>query len=177
MGIARRAISIVALLVLAAGCGDDDADERDELSDQPTRLVVTRADGTEVVFDEVTAKCGPSENDSGEVVVRIEGITDGVHLSSEIVAADVEGDRTFALPIDFGDQEQGVRNLYLFVGAEPDLETSTTQEESTGTLEVVRAACDPVEVELTIDATLGSEYFDGEPVDVEGRLVFPAPAG
>lgn len=138
---------------------------------------MTKADGSEVVFDEVTATCGPSENDPDKVVVRIEGISDDTHLSSEIVEADVEGDSTLALPIDFGDQEQGVRNLYLFIGAAPDLETSTTQEESTGIVEVLRASCDPVEVELTIDATLASEYFDGEAVDVEGRLVFPAPAG
>jgi hypothetical protein len=178
MRCARFAIAIVAPLLLAAGCGDDDADDaRDERSDEPTRLVVTRADGSEVVFEDVTAECVRSEDDPGAVVVRIEGMADDTHLISEVVPDDVGSGQSFQLPIDFGDQEQGVRNLYLFVGAAPNLETSTNQEESSGSLEVLRASCDPVEVELTIEATLGSEYFDGEPVDVEGRLAFPAPAG
>lgn len=50
---------------------------------------------------------------------------------------------------------------------------STSEEESTGTREVTRASCDPVEVELTIDASLGSEYPDGSLLKVEGRLPLP----
>lgn len=177
MSPARIALAL-PLFLLAAACGDDASDDAaDERSDEPTRLVVTKADGSEVVFDEVTATCGPSEEHPDSVVLRLEGMADDAHLFSEIVPEDVAGGRTFDLPIDSGDEEQGNKHLHVFVGAAPDLETSTTQEESSGTLEVVRASCDPVEVELTMDATLGSEYHDGEELDVEGRVVFPAPAG
>ena len=79
--------------------------------------------------------------------------------------------------METGDQVTGPKNLYLFVSGPPNLETSTTQEESSGSLKVVRASCDPVAVELTVDASFASEYYDGDPVDVEGRIVFPAPAG
>lgn len=168
---------LLPLLVLAAGCGEDADAPEDERSAGPTRLVVTRADGSEVILDEVTATCGPSDAHPGTEVVHLRGTADGTRLEGEIVPGDVEGGRSFELPMETGDQETGPKNLYLFVGGPPDLETSTSQEESSGSLKVERASCDPVAVELTVDATLASEYHDGVPVDVEGRIVFPAPAG
>lgn len=177
MRIVRAAVT-ASVLLLAAGCRDDaEKGSPEDRSDEPTHVVVTKADGSEVVFDDITAECATSEEQADAVVLRIQGTAGEMHIVGEIVPEDVEGGSDYTLPIDFGSQVEGVRNLYLFVGAAPNLETSTTEEESSGTLEVVRASCDPVEVELTVDATLGSEYFDGEPIDIEGRLVFPAPAG
>lgn len=174
----RAAVLLIPLLLLASGCGEDtDAPEK-ERSTEPTRLVVTKADGSEVVLDEVTATCGPSDNDPGTEVVKILGGSPGdARVVGEVVPGDVEGGRTFELPVDTGDQEEGTANALLYVGALPDLETSSREEESSGTLTVVRASCDPVTVELTVKATLGSELSNGETADVEGRIVFPAPAG
>lgn len=174
----RTALAL-PLLLLAGGCGDDTEKNSPEAqSNEPTRLVVTKSDGGELVFEDVTATCGPSENDPDTEVVRLQSGKPGdAYLDAEIAPGDVEGGRTYELPVSAGDQENGFENLYVFVGAAPDVESSSTEEESSGTLEVLRASCDPLEVELTVDGTLGSEYFDGEPVDVKGRLVFPAPAG
>ncbi|QSR25215.1 hypothetical protein CFH99_06215 [Nocardioides aromaticivorans] len=167
----------MAVLLLAAGCRDDDADARDERSDEPTRLVVTTADGTERTLTDVTATCIPSDYDPKVQVVRVSGELDGGGVFAEVLPADVEGGRSYDMPVPAGSDETGPENAIVVVGIEPDLTNTSEQEESTGTLEVLRASCDPVEVELTIDGTLDSEYYDGEPVDVEGRLVFPAPAG
>lgn len=173
----RTALTL-PLLLLATACGEDASDDaQDPHSDEPTRLVVTVADGKEVVFEEVTAKCGPSENDPATEVVRLQGRSGDAYFDSEIAPRDVEGGRSFELPIESGDQETGFENLDVFVGASPNLETSSDEEGSSGAVEVAHASCDPIEVELTIDATLASELYDGEPVDIEGRLVFPAPAG
>lgn len=173
MSPARAALALPFLL-LAAACGEDSSAKKSgEQSDEPTRLVVTKADGTEIVFDDLTATCGPSENDPHTEVVRLQSGTPGdAYLDSEIAPRDVKGGRTYELPVSAGDQENGFENLYVFVDG-----ASSDEDGASGRLEVLRASCSPIEVELKIDATLGPETYDGEPVDIEGLLVFPSAAG
>ncbi|MFC5727287.1 MULTISPECIES: hypothetical protein [Nocardioides] len=172
---------VVARLLLAPsvlllfGCGaTSESPARDPAAQLPDGLVATESDGRRVTLEPIEAECVPSEYDPKVQIVRVTAVVDGSHLLIEIVPSDVEGGRTFELPIDAGDEESGPANALVFVGMMPDLEASSVEEESTGTLEVVRASCDPVEVELTIDATLASEYSDGQGLKVEGRLEFPS---
>ena len=65
--------------------------------------------------------------------------------------------------------QSGPANAFVFFGNK-DFEVSTDQEESTGTLEVSAASCDPLRLALSIDATLDSEHFDGESLSVSGQL-------
>ncbi|HWJ08842.1 MAG TPA: hypothetical protein VNS46_05665 [Nocardioides sp.] len=60
----------------------------------------------------------------------------------------------------------------MFIGG-AELGVSSTEEGSAGTIEVIDASCDPATVELTIDATLGSETYDGDDLEVVGNLNSP----
>lgn len=169
-----RLLLIPLVLVLAA-CGEDDRGGDGGTSDEAAAnsLVVTKPDGTTVELSDVVAECGPSDYDPDTQVVKARAEKDGAVLLVEVVPADVEGGRSFDLPLSAGADTTGPENALVYVGAEPDFESSTAEEEATGTLEVIRASCDPVELEFTMDASLGSEYSDVEGLDVDGHLTSP----
>lgn len=170
--VARLLLAPVILLLFGCGEATSESTTGDPAAQLPDGLVATKPDGRRVTLEPVKAECAPSEYDPRVQVVRVTAVVDGSHLLIEIVPSDVDGGRSFELPVDAGDGESGPADALVFVGMMPDLEASSAEEESTGTLEVVRASCDPVEVELTIDATLASEYSDGRGLKVEGRLEF-----
>ncbi len=102
-------------------------------------------------------------------VVRIRSFAKDHNLVVEVVPSDVEGGKVFDLPISSGDGETGPANVIFFYGSS-EFEVSTDLEESTGRLEVLRASCDPVALELDIDAALASEYGDGPGLEVKGHV-------
>jgi hypothetical protein len=168
-------VLLVAVGLLLVGCGEksSDSESKDTAAQLPLGMTATSPEGGEVTFTSVKAQCAPSEHDPSVQIVRLIAEVEGGRFLAEIVPSDVEGGRSFELPVSAGDDSTGPANARVFVGMKPNLEASTTEEGATGELEVIRASCDPVEVELTLDATLGSEYYDVQPPKVEGRLQFP----
>lgn len=164
----------VPLVLIAAACSDDasDSDARDHPAKEATGLVATLPDGSRVDLDPTEVECVPSEEDPGVKVLRIVADLEGARLVIQAVPTDETA--SFDLPVDAGDFESGPANILVFVGAPPDVETSSTEEKSSGTLELVRASCDPATLELKIDATLGSEFDDGGTVQVKGHLAAAA---
>lgn len=171
----RSALMIAApTLLFAAACGDDPAEPQgsDAGAGLAEGLVAILPDGTQVKLNPTEVVCLPSEEDPTVEVLRVFADLDGARII--VQAVPVEGAKSFDLPLSAGDFESGPKNVELFIGAQPDVETSSTEEESSGTLELVRASCDPAELELKVDATLGSETYDGGEVQVEGHLVVKA---
>lgn len=168
----RSALAITATLLLSApACGDESSEPEsgDGGASEAEGLVATLPDGTRVDLDPPEAECVPSEEDPAVEVVRVFADLDGARVIIEAVPTN--GTKSFDLPLSAGDFESGPKNLSVFIAAPPDIETSSTEEESSGTLELVRASCDPAELELKVDGTLGSEFSDGENVQVAGHLV------
>lgn len=157
---------LVPTVLLAAGCGDDGGDQTAE--DVGNSMVVTRADGTEVEFTSISAQCRPSVYDESVEVVHAESEAQGLRLLIEVLPEDVAGGRSFDLPADSGSDEDGPRGVMVFVGGS-DVEASSDLELATGTVEVVEASCAPVRLEVTVDATLGSEY-GGDDAPIKGHL-------
>jgi hypothetical protein len=59
----------------------------------------------------------------------------------------------------------------LFAVDRGENEVSSAEEEASGRIVFERAGCLPrPHVTFRVQATLGSEYFDGEPVRVRGRM-------
>ncbi|HYF74578.1 MAG TPA: hypothetical protein VD864_17240, partial [Nocardioides sp.] len=87
----------------------------------------------------------------------------------EGIVAKLQGDRTFDLPIwGPGDSETYPLTLFMADTVGPNEVASST--ESSGTVRVLRASCDPVPVlELEVDATLGSEVSLSS-LDITGTL-------
>lgn len=169
-------VSLIGVLVVPAlsGCGGDSEDAaRDEVVPLgPSELVATLPDGTKITFDTVEIQCVPSYDRPDVELVRVIGEPDRrSRLIIEAFPPDVEGGKTFELPLHGGDQGGGPTNVMVFVGSAPGVEASSTEEGASGEIEVVRASCNPVELELRVDATLGSELSDSGTVQVEGRLV------
>lgn len=169
----RRSSIIIAApaLLFSAACGDDAAEPqgRDAGTGREEGLVAILPDGTQAKLNPTEVVCLPSEEDPSVEVLRVFADLDGARII--IQAVPIEGAKSFDLPLSAGDFESGPRTVELFIGAQPDVETSSTEEESSGTLELVRASCDPAELELKVDGTLGSEMYDGGEVQVEGHLV------
>lgn len=165
-------ILLIPLILVLAACGDGEsgADEKAPIKDTPIGLVVTKPDGSKVEISDLAAECGPSDYDSDVQVVKARAEKDGTIVLVEVVPADVEGGRSFELPVSAGADTTGPENALVYVGAEPNFESSTAEEEATGTLQVIRASCDPVVVEFTVDADLGSELSDVEGLNVAGHL-------
>ncbi|WP_370247659.1 hypothetical protein [Nocardioides sp.] len=162
---ARRAALVLPLLALAS-CSDGDADAEPS---EPTAVELTEPDGRTTTLTPTSVECGPSSYDPDTEVVLVRLVAEQTALTVEVVPADVADGGSFDLPLDAGSGTDGPANASVFVGSER-FQASSTEEESTGTLEVTRATCDPVALDLSIEATLGPERSDGYGVRVEGRI-------
>jgi hypothetical protein len=135
-------------------------------------LSFTRPDGARVVFDDgIRIRCGPWEPD---VPVRSIHVVAGSRHSSSFwflsaVLADVRRPTVVRLPNSFTfDEPEGA---LLFAVDRGENELSSAEEEASGRIVFERAGCRPKpHVTFRVDATLGSELFDGEPIRVRGRL-------
>lgn len=161
----RRMSVVLPVLVLFA-CGGTSPQRA---SEEPSELVVTKPNGTTLRLTPSAAECGASDYAPDVQVVRVHDFSDDHNLVVEVVPSDVTGGKTFDLPVNAGDMQTGPANAFVFFGSK-DFEVSTVQEGSAGSLDVSRASCDPVALELSIDATLDSEYFDGDSLKVKGHI-------
>ena len=87
----------------------------------------------------------------------------------EGIVAKLSEDRTFRLPV-WGPGDSSSYPITLFVADSEDQNEVASSTDSSGTVRVLRASCDPTPVlELEVDATLGSEVGKGS-LDLAGSL-------
>ncbi|WP_109507736.1 hypothetical protein [Nocardioides speluncae] len=168
----RRVLAVLPVLALSmlVACGEE---TRPEAADPPQKneLTFTKPDGDTFTVVPKKVTCGPSDHYESVQVVKVNDFDKSSILLIDVVPDKVDGE-TFELPVDAGDEE-GAANALLFYSAERaelDVEVSTAQEDSSGTLTIVRAGCDPAMLELDIDAHLDSELNGGTELDVRGHV-------
>lgn len=173
---------VVVTLNDASGTGGPDGSviAVDPPSDPTNALVLTRPDGSTYEFDDITVSCtsphkpgGNGKNTSSKRVwasspmefTRPDGRASEEALLEPFVLVEalvprLQDGRTFTLPIE-GPRGSSSSPLIVFVAdpeGAPDGNEVSSAEESSGTVRVLEASCDPTPVlRLQIDATLGSE--------------------
>ena len=177
--------SIAARLVVLAGLGaltacggaeDGTGDERAaELADELAEpLVATTPEGAVTTFGPLTAYCLPHDDNPDVTSLWVTtDLTDDrdARLMIEMDVDYVEQGRVVEAPygVEYGKPEEAA--IFVAIGRGRDgLENSTSEEESTGSFEVVRAGCDEGDpVQIVVDAALGSE-LGGGPVKLRGGI-------
>lgn len=152
------------------------------------KLVITREDGTTFTFRgrQARVRCQPTDSERpvpGITLVAPRKAFGGEEerdptepiLLAEAVRADVRDGATLKLPTsnDFGDPEGA--SLFIFdpqpAASGEGNELSSDQLGSRGTL-VARGRCgSSPRLKLTVNATLGSELFEGPSVRVRGTII------
>lgn len=192
----RRRVGAVgaAAAVVAAGVGTavvlSGGDEPsgpgiavDPRSGPTSTLVMTREDGSTYAFDDVTVSCTPppdyDDPRPGHIYLWSPIAFDGDAVAAPFVYFDgdvskIQGDQSFTYPNDWGMGmgPQGVP-LTLFIAdteGAPDGNELSSNSDSTGTVRVLEASCDPTPVlRLEVDLNLGSEE-EKQPVDLVGTV-------
>lgn len=181
--------SIAAPLVVLAGlgaltaCGGADDGEGDgraaELADELAEpLVATAPGGAATTFGPLTAYCLPHDDnpDVTSLHVTTDLTTDlttdrAARLMIEMDIDYVDQGRVVEVPygVEYDKPEEAA--IFVAIGRGRDgLENSTSEEESAGSFEVVRAGCDEGDpVQIVVDAELGSE-LGGGPVNLRGGI-------
>jgi hypothetical protein len=181
MRTSRAALSRLLLVFLAA-CGNEDGrpEQNIQQSEASSGFTVTREDGSTFQLVTFEAVCPPfpeDDPDAGFVhgVASLAGteidLTGGKQPKGPLAMVAVrdglaDGTR-LELPVveEYGKEKTGVS----FFIADGRNEASSSQATAAGTIEIIHAACEPTPViELRIDGTLGSEFGDGETLNVDG---------
>jgi hypothetical protein len=142
-----------------------------------TTLVFTRAGGTRIPFPKtVSVFCGPWESNPRETPVKTPSLhvrvaTAGRREAWELVAVlrDVHAGTVAHLPHNpvYTRPTKAVMTLY---DGPTRNEASSATETARGTITFLTIGCNPARVEFSVDATLGSEFFEGPSVRVRGDL-------
>jgi hypothetical protein len=180
-GMAGVVVAGVVCGAVLLGSGDD-PDGDTVATDRPGpegSFVVTRTDGSTFTVDDLTVSCDRTPDgepaQAGHIYLsspfRLDASADKLtepFLYFEGVVAKIDG-TSFTLPYETDSGSSDNRAFTLFAadseiapGAERGNEVSSAEAGAAGTVQVVRAACDPVPVlELEVDTTLGSEIEQG----------------
>lgn len=130
-------------------------------------LVFKRPDGSTIRFKgKPRAWCGPWAEDVARpsVHVMLRGARRGWELSA--VRRDVQIGQPIEFPNDFVWNKPRGAQLFAF---DAPIEASSAEEESSGSMVFSHLSCRPGGVvEFSVEAVLGSELFDGKPVQVSG---------
>jgi len=168
-GLVAIAIPIWLQVGDAASRGDGDPGPATPDVTETNVLTVTREDGS--TFDLTGAQVECDWIRQGVLTVRSEGarlFDEGApsFFIFDNVLRELSTPTTITLPPD----RSSAARLFV-VDAKTQNELVSTEEESSGSFVIERASCDPVpEIEVRIDATLASEFSDGETVKVQGTL-------
>jgi hypothetical protein len=172
VGAAVVVAAIGGYVAVSAGGSDDGREGLVGVDTPPDSLVMTRPDGSTYAFEDITVTCdAPSGEGVGEVGGRHLLLTsprrlDGERLLQPFVmieadVAELDGPRTFTLPVESADGSSESLPMTVFVAdteGAPDGNEVVSSTGSTGTVRVTRASCDPTPVlELELDVTLASE--------------------
>jgi hypothetical protein len=130
-------------------------------------LVFKRTDGSAIRFAGTPrAWCGPWDEEVARrsVHVSLRGAKRGWELSA--VRRDIKVGRPIEFPNEFVYTRPRRAQVFVYDAA---IEASSAEEESSGSMVFSRLNCKlGGVVEFSIDAILGSEFSDGEPVQVSG---------
>ena len=158
-----RVVLLVALSLAVAAAPAAGAIRVDD------RLAFARTDGVPLAFPpRLRVFCGPWER--GVPARSIHVWIGGRHgrWQLDAVLADVRRHPVVRLPNTF--VFDAPRGAQLFVGI-GGIEASSAEEEARGRIVFERARCGPrPRIRVRVDALLGSEFFDGEPVVVTGTF-------
>ena len=183
VGAAAGAAGVVAAVAgyaaISMGGSDDGRESVVAVDPPPSRLVMTRPDGSTFEFSDLEVTCDPAGASAGgtasdersRIYLSSPIDLDGERLTRPFVH--IEGDvetlgqpRTYSLPLEGADGSSQSAPLIVFMAdpeGAPGGNEVVSSAPSTGTVRVVRASCDPTPVlELEIDATLASEEQTGD---------------
>lgn len=168
-GLATLGVVVATGTAVALSGGDDPTDDVVATDPPAPTLVLTRPDGSTHAFGDLTVSCTSPFGDEGRADERIYLTSPrdlrGERLLTPFVYFEgrldkLQGDRTFALPVD-GPGGSDTYPLTLFVAdteGSPDGNEVSSSSGGSGTVRVLRAECEPTPVlELEVDGTLGSE--------------------
>lgn len=179
------ATACIFILALIAGCGGDDTGT-DDTTEADSGLTFTREDGSTFTIADAEVSCGPSPStDSGEeaIIVGEQEFPDSEptepFLLIEGIVADVVPNATIELPDSYLTDDPDGAQMFVYDpggGLEVDgeetggNELSSSVGDASGQIVFESASCDPPSVEVSVDATLGSELSDHGTVDVTGSI-------
>jgi hypothetical protein len=157
----RFALAAAALAALPSTAGAITVDDR---------LVFSRADGTEVAYpSQVHVWCGPWEPDVPVRAIHVRvGARGKPHWELSAAPGDVTRRRVVRLPHSFVFDKPTGAQLFAVDG---ENELSSAEEEASGRITFRKARCGPrLRIRFRVHATLGSEFFDGDPLTVRGTF-------
>jgi hypothetical protein len=134
------------------------------------RIAFTRPDGSAVTYpSRVRVWCGPWEPDVRVRAIHVQvGVPGKLYWRLSAVPRDVTRRPVVRLPHSFVFDEPTGAQLFAVDG---ENELSSAEEEATGSITFRKARCGRhLRIRFRIRATLGSEFFDGAPLQVRGTF-------
>jgi hypothetical protein len=179
-----RSLLFLSVAVLLSACGGTpeppEENQAAEVSGPRGGLVFSRADGSEIdIPGRAVVWCGPWNDMIPAQALQIAAI-EGVEPAPGqewfsywrvwAIVADVRTGKPVTFPNEFVWNKP--RRAEIFVGDFPtENEASSKQEGSSGHIVFRKATCElGGEVEFTIDAAIGSEFGDNEPILAAGTF-------
>ena len=133
-------------------------------------LVFARPDGTKVAYpSRVHVWCGPWEPDVPVRAIHVRvGVRGKPYWELSAVPGDVTRRRVVRLPHSFVFDKPTGAQLFAVDG---ENELSSSEEEASGRITFRKARCGArLRIRFRVRATLGSEFFDGDPLTVRGTF-------
>ena len=130
----------------------------------------TRPDGSAVTYpSRVRVWCGPWEPDVAVPAIHVQvGARGTPYWRLSAVVADVNRRRVVRLPHSFVFDKPTGALLFAVDGTN---ELSSAEEEASGRIVFRKARCGRhLRIRFRVRATLGSEFFDGQPLHVRGTF-------
>jgi hypothetical protein len=171
---------MLAVLVLGAGCGDDEPIDTALVNEIDNNLTFTRPDSSEILMgSEYAICCGIWEAEFIDKNTLKILFFDTSHQRSGwklfLIVDEIQVGETYSFPTDTNSP------LKMFViDASDQNELSSDDDASTGTVTVELMECGPpVRIQVAVDVVLGSAFHLGPPVSVSGSfraIVYENPA-
>ncbi len=159
-----------ALLIVVPGCGDDDP-AGPTANDIQNQIVFTRPDSSKITMGtEYAICCGIWEagfiDKNTLKIFFFDPSSQKSFWKLFLIVDEIQAGETYSFPTDVSSPLK----MFAFDTSDQN-ELSSDDDASTGTVTVEVMACGPpLEVRVTIDAVLGSEFHLGPPVAVSGEF-------
>ena len=167
-----------AVMLATVACSDNDTTGPGTNQTDENTLVFTRANQSRITFaatSQLRAWCGPWEDGLvATPAVHVVFVGPGQSTTFWMLTA-VRADVRIGVPLAFPNSFvfDQPRNAELFILDEPN-ELSTSTSGSSGSITFQQLNCAPGgRVEFTVSAVVGSEFGNGSPVSVAGRVNAP----